>query len=187
MRIFKNILLVGLILPLVSCISGKSQAPIDTKKYERFQTFNFASDLETIIESLALILKEKGFEIQKSDPIQLTALNTELTSIDILNYAVEKPKLTEAVYSGEVIVVIDFLEAPAGGAFIHIKPKIKAVVGRTAMLKNEDWQGEVVSFHSNGRLENEIFKALARQLKEKKNLAILITRDVELEGGFTLQ
>jgi len=45
----------------------------------------------------------------------------------------------------------------------------------------------MVTFTSRGDLENEVLKGIARKLNEKRSLEILITREVELEGGFTLK
>jgi hypothetical protein len=170
----------------VGCARSSTISQRRGKPLEYFQTYNFSADINAVKNVVHTVLEERGFVIQKEDAIQVTALNAELTSVEILTYSVERLKPAQSLFSGEVLLTVDFLDAPGGGTFVHIRPKIKAVIGRTTLLQNPDWKGGMVTLTSRGDLENEILKALARKLKEKKSLEILITRGIELEGGFTL-
>ena len=170
----------------VSC-TGTSQIRQHHKQsLEYFQTFNFQSNIQAVREAFHNVLREREYEILKEDELQITAINSEITSVELMTYSIERVSIVESIYAGEIELVIDLLDAPDGGTLVRLQPDLKAVLGRTAFLSNEGWKGEIVSLTSRGDLEIELFSEVARQLQEQKSLSILQTRDVELEGGFTL-
>lgn len=186
----KYFLLAALIFAgiLSSCSStGPSVQRTAGKPIEYFQSYAFSSDLAAVKEAVKSYLKEKGFETEKEDTLQITAVNPELSSVEIINYSLERSNMTRSVFSGEIRVVIDFVETAPSGTMVTARSMISAVVGRSPILKNPDWKGKTESFASSGKLENEILQSVARTTKDKKALELLVTRGVELEGGYTLQ
>jgi len=171
---------------VASCASSPSAVP-QGKPLEYFQTYNFASSPELVQKAFHKILEAKKYEILKEDPLQITAVNAEVTSVEILTYARHHAKMAQSVYSGEIRLTIDLLEDVNKGTLVSVKSLLKAVVGRPANLHNDTWAGKEMIFESRGDIENEMLMDVARELKEKEALAILVTRDIELEGGFTLQ
>jgi len=176
---------VGAALLLSSCVSSPTVP--QGKPLEYFQTYNFKSSPELVEKAFHSILEQKKYEILKEDPLQITAVNSDVTSVELLTYAKHHTKIAESVYSGEVRLTIDLLEGPDHGTLVSVRSAIRAVVGRPANIHNEDWKGKEMVLESRGALENEMLKAVARELKEKDALAVLVTRGIELEGGFTLQ
>ena len=133
------------------------------------------------------MLETREYEVLEEDDLQISALKADVTSVEILTYSLERLKVAQSVFSGEIKLVIDYLEAPSGGTYLNIKANIQGVVGRSSLFKNEEWKGQMVSFTSRGDLENNLLQDIARTLKEKRSLQILISREVELQGGYTLK
>ncbi len=179
-------IILAVAMTLTSCVSSPSAVPRG-KPLEYFQTYNFASSPELVQKAFHKVLQSKKYEILKEDPLQITAVNAEVTSVEILTYARHHAKIAQSVYSGEIRLTVDLLEDAKKGTLVSVKSLLKAIVGRPANLRNETWQGKEMAFESRGDLENEMLTDVARELKEKEALAILVTRDIELEGGFTLQ
>ena len=170
----------------VSC-TGTSQIRQHHKQpLEYFQTFNFQSNIQAVRKAFHDVLGEREYEILKEDELQITAINSEITSVELMTYSIERVSIAESIYAGEIELVIDLLDAPEGGTLVRLRPDLRAVLGRSAFLSNEGWKGEIVSLTSRGDLEIELLSEVARRLQEQKSLSILQTRDVELEGGFTL-
>ena len=166
---------------------ASSQARPQGKPLEYFQTYNFVSSPVQVRAAFHKILMSQKYEIQKEDPLQIYAINSEITSVELITFTRERRNFTKSVYAGEIRLTIDLLEGPGGNTLVSIRPQIEAVVGRASSLKNSEWNGNMTSLTSKGYLENEMLKALARELKEKAALSILVTRGIELEGGFTLK
>jgi len=170
----------------VSC-TGTSQIRQQHKQpLEYFQTFNFQSNIQAVRKAFHDVLGEREYEILKEDELQITAINSEITSVELMTYSIERVSIAKSIYAGEIELVIDLLDAPEGGTLVRLRPDLRAVLGRSAFLSNEGWKGEIVSLTSRGDLEIELLSEVARRLQEQKSLSILQTRDVELEGGFTL-
>jgi hypothetical protein len=182
----KLLLRFSFLLLLVSACSHTPTARA-VKPTEYFQTYTFAARSEDVQKTVLDILKGRKYEIISETDSEITAVNSEVTSVQVLTYAKEHTRLLQSVYAGEIKLVIDLTSLPEGGTFVNIRADIRAVRGRSSFLKNKDWQGKDYAFSSRGKLENEILQDIARTLKEKDALARLVTRGVELEGGFTLQ
>jgi len=110
-------LLFGCLCSLIvsSCAINSASNVSSGIPLEYFQTFKFSSNFQQVKAAIHDTLKKKEFEIQKEDAIQITALNTELTSVELITFAAERLKPTQSVFSGEITLIVDYLEAPGGG------------------------------------------------------------------------